>query len=188
MNQLSFWEDKESPKGFLYLPSFISMNEEAELLYEIHRLEWQDVVMHGVKAKRKVAQFGMDYRFGTRQVNEGEKIPDFLHSLISKIESAFSIPRGDIEEVLVSHYPPGAPIGWHLDAPMFEKVIGVSLLSNCEMRFRKKEQRKYAFKKNLQKRSAYLLSEEARWLWQHHIPPVLEERYSVTFRTLRHKY
>lgn len=188
MDQLTFWEDKESPKGFLYLPSFINMNEEAELLYEIHRLEWQDVVMHGMKAKRKVAHFGMDYKFGSREVSSGEKIPEFLNPLLTKIEKEFSIPKSDIEEVLVSHYPPGAPIGWHLDAPMFEKVIGISLLSSCEMRFRKREERKFAFKKVLQKRSAYLLSGEARWQWQHHIPPVKEERYSVTFRTIRRKY
>jgi hypothetical protein len=34
-------------------------------------------------------------------------------------------------------------------------------------------------------RSAYLLDGAARWQWQHAIHPGREERYSVTFRTLR---
>jgi alkylated DNA repair protein (DNA oxidative demethylase) len=34
--------------------------------------------------------------------------------------------------------------------------------------------------------SAYVLSGPARTQWQHHIPPVTQERWSMTFRTLRH--
>jgi hypothetical protein len=33
--------------------------------------------------------------------------------------------------------------------------------------------------------SAYVLAGEARWSWQHHIPPTPALRYSITFRTLR---
>jgi hypothetical protein len=32
----------------------------------------------------------------------------------------------------------------------------------------------------------YVLSGPARTQWQHHIPPVTKERWSMTFRTLRH--
>ena len=37
----------------------------------------------------------------------------------------------------------------------------------------------------LARRSAYLMTEESRTAYDHHIPPVAELRYSVTFRTLR---
>ena len=37
----------------------------------------------------------------------------------------------------------------------------------------------------LARRSAYLMTEESRTAYEHHIPPVAELRYSVTFRTLR---
>jgi hypothetical protein len=30
-----------------------------------------------------------------------------------------------------------------------------------------------------------MLARAARWAWQHHVPPVREERFAVTFRTLR---
>jgi alkylated DNA repair dioxygenase AlkB len=33
-------------------------------------------------------------------------------------------------------------------------------------------------------RSAYLLAGEARWAWQHMIPPAQDLRHSITFRTL----
>jgi DNA oxidative demethylase len=34
---------------------------------------------------------------------------------------------------LVNEYPPGAPIGWHRDAPQYGIVIGISLASTCRM-------------------------------------------------------
>jgi alkylated DNA repair dioxygenase AlkB len=37
----------------------------------------------------------------------------------------------------------------------------------------------------LARRSAYLMTHEARSAYEHHIPPVAALRYSVTFRTLR---
>ena len=39
---------------------------------------------------------------------------------------------------------------------------------------------------SLEPRSAYVLSGPARAQWQHHIPAVTQERWSMTFRTLRH--
>ena len=37
----------------------------------------------------------------------------------------------------------------------------------------------------LRRRSAYLMTGASRTAYEHHIPPVDELRYSVTFRTLR---
>ena len=92
-----------------------------------------------------------------------------------------------MEEVLVTRYEMGAGIGWHRDAPMFgPMVVGVSLAGTCRMRF----QRKVAGEREtaeaiLAPRSAYLLAEEARFLWRHSIPPAKELRYSITFRTVK---
>jgi hypothetical protein len=36
-------------------------------------------------------------------------------------------------------------------------------------------------------RSAYVLADAARWSWQHSIPPTREERFSITFRTLKRR-
>jgi alkylated DNA repair dioxygenase AlkB len=55
------------------------------------------------------------------------------------------------------------------------------------MRFRRGQPRAWETAElTLEPRSAYVLSGPARAQWQHHIPPVAQERWSVTFRTLRH--
>jgi alkylated DNA repair dioxygenase AlkB len=96
---------------------------------------------------------------------------------------------------LINEYPPGAPIGWHRDAPQYDIVAGISLLSDCRMRFRPYRspalstptpvRRAATHELWLERRSAYLLTGESRTSYEHHIPPVGELRYSVTFRTLR---
>ena len=66
--------------------------------------------------------------------------------------------------------------------------MGLSIASPCVFRLRKplgnrKWQRASII---LEPRSAYILSGEARWHWEHSIPPVEHRRYSLTFRNLRH--
>jgi alkylated DNA repair dioxygenase AlkB len=94
---------------------------------------------------------------------------------------------GELADLLVARYPPGAGIGWHRDAPQFGEVAGISLQALCRMRFRRGRTRAWETAElTLEPRSAYVLSGPARAQWQHHIPAVTEERWSMTFRTLRH--
>ncbi len=87
----------------------------------------------------------------------------------------------------MTRYPPGAGIGWHRDASQFGEVPGISLLAACRMRVRRGRPRTWETAEfTLEPRSAYILSGPARTQWQHHIPPVAEERWSMTFRTLQH--
>ena len=91
------------------------------------------------------------------------------------------------EQALVTRYPTGATIGWHRDARAFGTVVGgVALGSDCVMRLQRRavggERR--VFEQPLDRRSAYVLSGAARWVWQHSLPAVAEGRYSITFRTL----
>ena len=86
-------------------------------------------------------------------------------------------------------------IGWHRDALLFGDVIaGISLSGPGRMRFRPyvspKEQRGLPPRRatqeiELERRSAYLISGEARRDFEHSIPAVASLRYSITFRTLR---
>jgi alkylated DNA repair dioxygenase AlkB len=90
-----------------------------------------------------------------------------------------------LSEVLLTEYPPGAPIGWHRDAPGFGIIVGISLLSACRMRFRRgAAPGTERLSVPLEPRSAYVLSGPARSEWQHSIPEVDTLRYSITFRTL----
>jgi alkylated DNA repair dioxygenase AlkB len=97
---------------------------------------------------------------------------------------------------LINEYRPGAPIGWHRDAPQYEMVAGISLLSSCRMKFRpyvrpgaraslQGRRRTATHELRLERRSAYLMAGDARNAYEHHIPAVDMLRYSITFRTLR---
>jgi alkylated DNA repair dioxygenase AlkB len=71
--------------------------------------------------------------------------------------------------------------------PHFGDVTGILLQMPCQMRFRRDRPRTWETAElTLEPRSAYVLSGPARTQWQHHIPPVTEERWSMTFRILRH--
>jgi alkylated DNA repair dioxygenase AlkB len=94
--------------------------------------------------------------------------------------------RTDIQHVLVIEYQPGASIGWHRDKNVFGDIIGVSLLSPCRFRLRRKTGSTWErVTLDAEPRSAYLLSGASRTEWEHSIPAVDALRYSVTFRNLR---
>lgn len=177
---------EEFPKGFQLLPAFVTAQEELQLLSFFQDLNWQKVSMHGVVARRQVVHFGYDYEFNKRTLSPTRPIPQELQFLVRRSAKALRVMSGEIAEVLVTHYPAGAGIGWHRDAPMFEKLLGVSLAGDCAFRMRYGGPgSSEVFKTTLTPGTAYIIEGEARWKWQHHIPPVKSDRYSITFRTLR---
>jgi alkylated DNA repair dioxygenase AlkB len=89
----------------------------------------------------------------------------------------------------VTEYSPGAPIGWHRDKAMFGDVVGISLLSSCLFRMRRKAGDKWErYSRTLDPRSAYLMRGPSRTEWEHSIPPVDALRYSITFRNFREDF
>jgi alkylated DNA repair dioxygenase AlkB len=146
--------------------------------------------MRGVVAKRRVAFFGQSYDKG-----EAQPLPPFLFPLRESIAAWAHLEPDAFAMALINEYPPGAPIGWHRDAPQYDIVGGISLLSECRMRFRpylspaavaeNSARRSTTHEVTLERRSVYLLTGESRTSYEHHIPPVGHLRYSVTFRTLR---
>jgi alkylated DNA repair dioxygenase AlkB len=102
-----------------------------------------------------------------------------------RVEAFGGLPTGAIRQVLVTEYEAGAGFGWHRDKPPFEEVFGLSLLSACRFRFRRRTDeswRRYTFR--AEPRSLYLMEGESRHVWEHSIPPVEQVRYSVTFRSM----
>jgi alkylated DNA repair dioxygenase AlkB len=92
---------------------------------------------------------------------------------------------------LVTEYRPGTALGWHRDTPEFGIVVGISLANPARMRWRPYPPRKgrdpRAFALEVAPRSAYVMQRDARWGWQHSIPPTKALRYSITFRTMNSK-
>jgi alkylated DNA repair protein (DNA oxidative demethylase) len=183
------------PAGFFYQPEFVTIAEERQLVAEIEPLEFKRVEMHGGVARRRVAHFGWSYGYYSRRTKPGEPLPAFLLPLRERAAGWAHIVADEFVEAVVTEYPPDATIGWHRDAPMFGDVIaGISLLGMSRMRFRPyvspNEQRglpprRATHEVELEPRSAYLISGEARRNFEHSIPAVASRRYSITFRTLR---
>jgi alkylated DNA repair dioxygenase AlkB len=178
--------DREFPEGFRYEPNLIGVVEEEGLLLRIRELPFREFDFHGYKGKRRVISFGWQYDFTARQLRKVEDIPDFLLDVREVAASFAKLEATLLQHVLVTEYSAGAGIGWHRDKAEFGEIVGISLLAPCVFRLRRKLGERWE-RVNLiaAPRSAYLLSGQARTVWEHSIPPVDELRYSITFRNLR---
>ncbi len=175
------------PDGLIYGTEFITVQEESSLLEYIQGLTLNQFIYQGFTARRRIASFGFLYDFTTRKFSEGSRIPDFLLPVRGKAAEFASLPPADLKEVLITEYPPGAPIGWHRDLHMFEVIIGISLLSSCIMKFKPYKKEGAIYSIQLEPRSVYIMKGTSRWGYQHSIPPVKNLRYSITFRSIRSK-
>jgi alkylated DNA repair dioxygenase AlkB len=176
----------QAPEGFRYVADFVAEAEEAALLAEIRRLDFQDVRMRGQVARRRTTHYGWVYGYESWQIAPGPAIPQFLHPLRARAAALAGVEADALAEILVTEYPPGAGIGWHRDAPMFGDVVGVSLLGACRFRFERHQgPARQTASVDMAPRSAYVLAGTARWAWRHSIPAGKAPRYSITFRTLR---
>ena len=179
---------EERPRGLVLEDDVVSPDEETGLLRWCDRLETEPVVMHGVESRRRIRHFGVTYDFAARGTAPTEPVPDILLGLRDRAAQLAGVAPTTLAEALVTCYPPGAGIGWHRDAMAFGPVVvGVSLGAPAVMRFQRRAAggERRVFEQVLQPRSAYVLSGAARATWQHSVPPVAEERWSVTFRQLR---
>ena len=173
------------PEGFLYEEELVSPNDEVELVRHIEKLPLKEFQFHGYTGKRRTVSFGWHYEFAGEKLNQVGPIPDFLLPLRNAAASFAGLRLEDFQHVLVTEYAPGAPIGWHRDKAVFDDVVGISLLSPCTFRFRRKTAHGWErFNLTLEPRSVYLLRGPARTEWEHSIPTVNELRYSITFRSL----
>jgi alkylated DNA repair dioxygenase AlkB len=174
------------PPGFRYYPDFLSHAEECRLIEEIERLPLSEVNMHGRVSKRRTAHFGWIYGYESWRLTPGPAMPDFLIALRTRIATLDNLVPDEFTEALITHYPPGAGIGWHRDAPMFGPVVvGISLVNRCRFWFQRRDKIRQTMMVILEPRSAYVLSGAARFQWQHRMTPVQAVRYSLTFRTVR---
>jgi DNA oxidative demethylase len=178
----------EEPEGIVYEPEVLSPEEESGLLRELETLRFDPIVLHGQAAKRTGRHYGLDYDYESRTPEAGEPVPDWLLPVRARAAGLAGRDPEELAEILVQHYPPGAAIGWHRDAPAFETVIGISLGGPARLRFQRgKREKRRVWEVPLEPRSGYVLTGEARRSWEHSIPPTKERRYSITFRTLRNR-
>jgi DNA oxidative demethylase len=174
------------PEGLSYVPAFLTEAEERDVLAVLAAFELQPYVLHGTPSRRLVRSFGLARVAGAYDLGPAAPIPAELDWLRERCAALMGRGAEELGELLVTYYPPGAGIGWHRDAPQFGDVSGISLLAACRMRFRRGRTGAWETAElTLEPRSAYVLSGPARTQWQHHIPAVSHDRWSLTFRTLR---
>lgn len=174
------------PEGFRYQGDLISSAEERALVSEMERLPFRAFEFHGFTGNRRVVSFGWRYDFNGGGLTRTDDMPEFLLGIRDKAAGFANIPSDTLQQVLVTEYAPGAAIGWHKDRSVFGDVVGISLLSPCTFRLRRKAGAKWE-RRNLtaEPRSVYLLHGPSRHEWEHSIPAVDQLRYSLTFRNIR---
>ena len=174
--------------GLKYQDALIGADEEKELLDRLMPLELAPFRFHGWLGNRKTQSFGWRYDFDDASFTPTEQLPDWLLPLRDKAAAFASTDPQQFVHVLLARYDPGAGIGWHRDRDVFEQVVGISLNTPATLRFRQRTSP--GFKRasiEVQPGSAYLLSGDSRWEWEHSIAPGEQLRFSITFRTLSEK-
>ncbi|HZE24419.1 MAG TPA: alpha-ketoglutarate-dependent dioxygenase AlkB, partial [Blattabacteriaceae bacterium] len=162
------------PEGLLYQLDFLSQDEESNLVRVFRELPFQAFDFHGYTAKRRVLEFGLEYDFTTRRATPTQSFPEFLTAVRKRAAQFAGVSAADLVEGMVTEYSPGAPIGWHRDAPQFGTIIGISLASTSRMRFKPYKAEGKPVALTLEPRSIYLMRGPARWKFQHSIPAVKE--------------
>ena len=175
-----------APEGFRYRDDFLSPTEEAELAAHLAGLDFEPFQFRGYEGRRRVVSFGLRYDFNGPGLVAAEPMPAWLLPVRDRAAAFAGLAADAFAHVLINEYREGAPIGWHRDRPVFEKVVGVSLLAPTVMRFRRRVGDRFErINTPLAPRSAYLLDGSARLHWEHSLPEAKAHRYSITFRNLR---
>jgi alkylated DNA repair protein (DNA oxidative demethylase) len=175
------------PDGLVYQPGFLTAADEDALLGRFDSLDFQQIVMKGVAARRTAVRYGYGYDYDRRaSTPDADPLPPWLVPIRDRAAALTGLEGDNLVQALIQRYPPGAPIGWHRDSPAYEVVAGVSLGSAARMRLRRGSgDERVVHELLLEPRSAYVLAGESRWKWEHHVPAAKDLRYSITFRSLR---
>jgi alkylated DNA repair dioxygenase AlkB len=178
-------QDDDIPNipGLVYRPDYISEVEETRLATAIDREAWD------TSWERRRQLYGASYG---APADPKRPIPEWARDLIIRFQQEDICDR-PFDQLLVNEYLPGQGIALHRDYDSFDRtVVSLSLLSACIMDFRRPPatQRVPLL---LQRRSLIILSDEARYDWQHGIARRRNDiwhgmkiprarRLSVTFR------
>ena len=172
--------------GLTYLREYITEAEETRLVKAIDAEPWDETW------DRRRQPYGVTY--GPKK-GERRPIPPWGMTLVDRFH-AEGISDRRFDQMLVNEYEPGQGISLHRDYDPFDRtVVSLSLLSSCVMDFRHAKNRRRETIL-LEPRSLLILSDEARYGWEHGIARRKRDRWedrliprirrmSATFRALK---
>lgn len=170
---------------------FIDAGTEAKLIAEIDAQIWV------VDYDRRLQYYG--YRNELEAPYDLVEFPVPLPALISQLSEkivAQFLLRDKPDQVIINEYLPGQGIRPHKDRNYFDnQICGINLGSGCVMKFNKVNGRE-VHDVAIPRRSLYVLQDDARYKWNHSIPPRKkdtidgivqhrERRVSITYRKVK---
>ena len=174
--------------GLRYAEDVIGTGVEEQLIERLLAIDLPPFRFHGWTGNRKTRSFGWRYDFDDASFAPTDPIPEWLEPLRETAAAFANLQPDDFVHVLIARYDSGAGIGWHRDRDVFDQVVGISIAAPAILRFRRRKPGGFD-RANLgvAPRSAYLLSDQSRWNWEHSITPGDQLRFSITLRTLSDK-
>lgn len=173
--------------GLLYIPDYITSDEESTLLKTINNQQWDNTL------SRRVQHYGYRYDYKARTVTPEMYIgalPKWLNDLAVQLHNDGLCEEAP-DQVIVNEYQPGQGIAAHIDCESCfgPRIFSLSLGSTAIMEFTISGKPKKEVV--LDRRSLVMMYGEARSTWKHSIPARLKDRgvdrgtrVSLTFRSV----
>jgi alkylated DNA repair dioxygenase AlkB len=172
--------------GLAYTVDYITEAKEQMLVAAIDSAPWD------TSWDRRRQPYGTSYGRGK---SDRQPIPEWGRSLAERMR-AEGVSERPFDQMLVNEYLPGQGIAFHRDYEPFDRtVVSLSLLAPCVMDFRHPASGRCE-SLLLAPRSLLVLTDEARYDWEHGIARRKTDRWqglriprsrrlSVTFRQLK---
>ncbi len=173
--------------GLLYIPDYITSDEESTLLKTINKQKWDNTL------SRRVQHYGYRYDYKARTVSPDMYIgtlPKWLNDLAVQLHND-GLSEEVPDQVIVNEYQPGQGISAHVDCESCfgPRIFSLSLGSTAIMNFNLEGKPKKEVV--LDRRSLVMMYGDARSIWKHSIPSRLKDRgvergtrVSLTFRSV----
>ncbi len=168
--------------GLVYMRDFLSETEEQDLVRRIDLCDWNE------ELKRRVQHYGWRYDYKARQVSSDMRLgplPEWADHIARRLVRKGLLSDAP-DQVIVNEYVGKQGISKHIDSRSFaDGIATISLLESWEMVFRKQDGKRQQSRQHsdgvrdmnmkpvrqrLDRRSAMIMTGDARYRWTHEIP------------------
>ena len=180
--------------GLYYSRDFLDNDEQSEAVKHIDTEPWSEDL------KRRVQHYGWRYGYKSRTITSDmylEPLPGWITKIAERLCNETELFDRIPDQVIVNEYKPGQGIAFHADKDCFGATVAtISLGDDWEMKFRPVKGSSDEDKSiMLQRGSALILTDDARFQWMHGIDKrkierdrlnqrKRQRRVSLTFRTV----